>query len=439
MQTSQVYKQKQTHKMTPQLIYTPQLLTYPFPELSLFLQGLTLSNPFLEHDFNYFNEISDSDRSISYSGSQDFLNYVGNASFTDSMQVSLQIQIAALPLTRQQQEIAGLIVINTANSGYFEGDINNIASLTHSSPEEVSNTLELIQQSLDPLGICARNLGECLALQVPDSFPDSSILKQILLHDISAFADRRIIYLTRKYKIKKNILQGFYDLVVRLTPVPGDSFQTGADHTYVYPDASIRYSQEEEALVVSMSKASNLLHMNEYYEKMLKLRSLDPDAHAFLKQHYVHAGQILSSLSLRDNIYFQLLSKLAEIQESFFLYGEHRIRPLTEKNIAEQLQINPSTVSRIVTSKYIVTDWGVYPLKYFFSSKLPNDADNTSSLIVKEEIKRIIASEDAGKPYSDEEIAHILSDYEIPISRRTVSKYRMACNIPNCKKRTRFN
>jgi RNA polymerase sigma-54 factor len=321
-------------------------------------------------------------------------------------------------------------------SGYFRGDIEEIATTANVSEELVEECLKIIQ-GLEPVGVGARNLQECLLLQIEWEYPDDELAQKIIQDHFILFAEKKWKPLAKELQVTVKEIQDVFDRVQELNPKPCAKFS--ADHThYIVPDAIIDATSEGISVRL-WDAAVPKINFNDSYYKQFSA-SGDRQVGKFLQEKMQDFQWIMKSIEQRKETLAKVIMKIAEKQEEYFLKGPQYLNPMTMKELALELDVHESTISRAVREKFVQTPSGTIPLKSFFSSTIQTVSDeSTSSSQVKNAISLLIQNENKQQPFSDQEIVEVLKTKEgIVVSRRTVAKYRDQLGIPSSSKRKRY-
>lgn len=362
----------------------------------------------------------------------------------------LMDQLSFLEITETDLLIAEQIIGSIDEDGYLRRPLESIVDdimFNHGTmltEEDVEKVLKRIQR-LDPVGIATRDLRECLLVQLeqmPDDVDGRETAIDILDKTYKAFTMKHFDAIKKKLGIDDYDLKDGFDLIRSLNPKPGEGEFT-AQQNYITPDFTVRYVDDEFIIMLNGRNAPEL-RVSKHYRKMLEQLSaerkrkekasrngIDDETRQFLKNKFESARWFISSINQRRHTMIKVMDAIVQIQEEFFMYGEGFLKPMILKDIAEIIEMDISTVSRVVNGKYVQTDFGVYELKYFFSEGLTTDSgEDVSNKEVKAIIESIIEKEDKAKPLSDQKIATLLEDRGFQIARRTVTKYREQLNIP---------
>ncbi|MBV1921643.1 MAG: RNA polymerase factor sigma-54 [Pseudomonadales bacterium] len=314
-----------------------------------------------------------------------------------------------------------------------DGGINDI------SIEEVTAVLNRIQQ-FDPPGVGAKDLGDCLLIQLkqlPTDTPCRESAMKVVEHHIALLGSRDFAAIMRKTKLSEAKLQEVIELIQTLNPHPGASIASGSRTEYVVPEVIV--TKDKGRWKVELNpETSPRLRINSNYASLIK-RADSSNDNTFLKNNLQEARWFLKSLLSRSETLLKVATKIVEYQIEFFEEGEEAMKPLVLHDIAEAVEMHESTISRVTTQKYMHTPRGVFELKYFFSSHVSTaSGGECSSTAIRAIIKKLIATEEPRKPLSDSKLANLLAEKEIKVARRTIAKYREAMNIPPSNERKRL-
>lgn len=365
-----------------------------------------------------------------------------------SMAEHLVDQLSYADFNDDERVVAEQIIGSIDEDGYLRRPLESITDDIAFNygvilrDEDVENVLRRVQR-LEPVGIAARDLQECLLVQLdmlPEETPGREVAIEMLGKAYKAFTMKHFDQIMRRLDIEESELKEAFDLVQRLNPKPGEGEFT-ASQNYITPDFSVRY-EEEEFLITLNSGNTPELRVSRPYRRMLEQLvterkrghadgGFDSETRQFLKSKLESARWFINSIHQRRHTMMKVMHAIVELQGDFFKFGEGNLRPMILKDIADIIQMDISTVSRVVNGKYVQCDFGVYELKYFFSEGLATDSgEEVSNKEVKAIIDSIISGEDKKKPLSDQRIAQMLEKKGFQIARRTVTKYREALGIP---------
>lgn len=447
---------EQTQKliMTPELRQAIQLLQFNSLELNEYLSKELEENPMLELEGpvreieaieidkkepdidwkEYFEKYDD----ISYKPQVDKnvkdFNLEAFTSYTPSLREHLLFQLGLAKTKKSEYKIGEYIIQNIDNNGYLIASMDEIAKMTDSTPEKGSKVLEIIQ-GFEPTGVGARNLKECLCLQIRGD--DPPIIKELIENYLEDIAYNRLHKIAKENDLEINIVQDACDYIRSLEPKPGRAFMGNSDDTkYIIPDATILLIDGEYVIQVN-DYTGPRLNINNFYKNLIKDGS-DIKTSEFLQEKFNSAMWIIRSIEQRRQTIYKVVESILKFQIEFFRKGEKALVPLTLKEIAEDIDMHESTISRATNGKYVQTPRGLFELKYFFSAGLSSFGGEVSSTCVKATIKELIDKEDSKKPLSDQQISKMIEQKGTKVSRRTIAKYRDELNIPASTLRRRY-
>lgn len=366
-----------------------------------------------------------------------------------SLHETLLTQLGFLGLNERQTLIGKQLVGSIEGDGYIRRELESIVNdlafsqSIETNLNEVEEVLKKIQ-SFDPAGIAARNLQECLLLQLDrmDDGQDVDVIvaKRIISECYEEFTKKHYPKILKKLDLDdEEYIKDAIELIVRLNPKPGGEINTsGVKNQYVIPDFILTNNNGKLELALNSRNAPELRISRSYnemfqaYDKSDKKDKKLKEAVSFVKQKLDAAKWFIDAIRQRQHTLLRTMRAILEFQYDYFLEGdETKLRPMILKDIAQMINMDISTVSRVASSKTIQTDFGVFPLKYFFSEGISTDSgEEVSSREVKQIIKDLIEAEDKSKPYSDDKLEDLLNQKGYNIARRTVAKYREQLNIP---------
>ncbi|GAB6176635.1 RNA polymerase factor sigma-54 [Desulfobaculum senezii] len=385
---------------------------------------------------NYLGEFSSTGRQSSAREAEipeEGLSFEARLSSKPSLEGHLEWQIRLSDMTPEQVNIAEVILGNLGSQGYLQSTVEEIAEEAKCSVDAVEETLHRVQR-MDPVGVAARDPRECLLVQLEVNGYDDPILHSLVSDHLEDLEKRRYKPLARKFRLTLEGLKEYLDFLQTLDPMPGAAFGSG-EAQYVSPDVHV-YKYEDDFVIVLNDDGLPQLTVNDFYLDSVK------DGRGAPEKEYLHerlrsAQWLMKSLYQRQRTLYKVMESLVRFQRGFFEHGVTRLKPLILKDVADDIEMHESTISRITTSKYVSTPHGVFELKFFFNSALGmDDGSQVGSESVKAHIKELIGKEDTKKPLSDEKIAEILKGrLQVNIARRTVAKYRSSLGIPSSSKR----
>lgn len=474
--------QKMLQKLSPQQIMLMKLLQLPLMELEQRIKEEIEENPALEEeniDDNYNDDepISDDndddydddnynddefdindylpedEDDYSYklqanNRSRDDEDYETPTTNDQTFLEYLTQQLGYRKLDEKSYKIGTCIIGNIDDSGYLSRPITGIVDdllfmmNIEATEEEVKHVLEIIQE-FDPPGVAASDLRECLLIQLyrheidnPHKEYENAIV--IIRDFFEEFTKKHYDKIMRKAEMSEEDLRKALDEILKLNPKPGDeASDTNKSNHYIIPDFTIHNNEGELELSLNGRNAPEL-HVNKTYIKMLEEFSQEKDTRSkkeavqFVKQKIDAAKWFIEAIQQRQDTLFLTMNAIMEYQREYFVTGdETKLKPMILKDIADIVNLDISTISRVANSKYVQTPYGTFLLKTFFSEKMVNeDGEEVSTREIKKILQDCIESENKNKPVTDEELAAILKDKGYPIARRTVAKYREQLNIP---------
>lgn len=372
----------------------------------------------------------------------------------ESFHQDLINQLNTFMLNDEDKAIAEFLVGSVDDMGYLRRDIQDIVddlAFTQGiyTNEETVEKILTIVQDLEPSGVGARNLQECLLLQLKHKTPTASteLAINIIEHQFDAFTKKHYDKLLQKYNITKEELRSAIDEIEKLNPKPGSAYIGNTKIVeHVIPDFTIKIVDGELELHLNGRNAPEL-HVSKDYQEMLQTykdsannNSSQKDAVQFIKQKLDGAKWFIDAIKQRQETLFVTMHAIMDYQYNYFLTGdETKLKPMILKDIAEVIGLDISTVSRVANSKYVETPYGTKLIKDFFSEAMINDqGEEVSTIEVKKILENIINDEDKRKPYPDDKLAELLKEKGYPIARRTVAKYREQLDIPVARMRKRI-
>lgn len=364
-------------------------------------------------------------------------------SATETLQDHLNWQLGLSRLSDIDKMIGEAIIDAVDNQGRLVLSPEDIHSnFAESHPDidldEVIAVLHAVQQ-MDPPGVAAKDLQECLLIQLKQLVPETQWLNEALIiveKYMKLLGSRDYAQLMRKTRLSEEQLRSTMQLIQSLNPSPGEDIVSNTAE-YVVPDVYVK--KEKDHWVVELNPdIAPRLSINNSYASLIK-RANSREDNTFLKDHLQEARWFLKSLESRNETLMKVATQIVLHQRDFLEHGEEAMKPLVLHNIAEAVEMHESTISRVTTQKYMHTPRGIYELKYFFSSHVSTDSGGEcSSTAIRAIIKKLIAAENAKKPLSDNKIAITLGDQGINVARRTVAKYRESMSIPPSNERKRL-
>jgi len=472
---------RQQLKLTQQLVMTPQLqqaiklLQLSRLELVETIQQELMENPFLEEldpdvvdtapstdtldDYEHAHTDSESRAEEDLMRTADWENYLGEFSSVTKQAMGRDLEIPEEGLSFEARLtskpnldghlswqmrlsnfserdlcIGETIIGNLDSRGYLQATAEEICEqVPDVEPADVEAVIRRIQR-LDPIGVAARSVQECLLVQMEVlGYDRDPILVSLVREHLEDLEKHRYKPLTKKFRISMEDLKEYLDVIQTLEPMPGAHFSS-SDPQFVSPDVFV-YKHGQDFVIVLNEDGFPRLQLNSYYVENLKAKtSTEKD---YFQDKVRSAEWLMKSLYQRQRTLYKVMESIVRFQRDFFEVGVTKLKPLILKEVAEDIGMHESTVSRITTSKYVATPHGIFELKFFFNSALDlDDGTQVGSESVKALIKQLINEENPKRPLSDEQIGEILKQkLEVNIARRTVAKYRTAMSIESSSKR----
>ncbi|NFI08931.1 RNA polymerase factor sigma-54 [Clostridium botulinum] len=447
--------QEQKLIMTQQMQLSIKLLQMSTYELQQYVEKEVQENPVLDsqnihkedkgiEDINYKKLI----KHLEYNGNEygsyssynkeeetSPFNFISNEK---SLKEYLQEQIIELNENKYIKSICIYIIENIDDKGYLTVRDEEISEELKVPLHSIEEAIDIVQ-SLEPDGIGARNLKECLKIQLKKKSINNSKICEIIDNFLPLVAENRYNVISKKLSISIKKAQEYGDVIKTLQPKPSRGFYTGDEVKYIVPDAYIKKIDNEYYIIMNEELLPKLTVNNLY--KDIVLNDTDENAVEFVKEKLNSAIFLIKSIENRKSTIYRVLEKILEIQRDYFDLGIKFLKPMTLKEIADSLGMHESTISRAIRDKYINTNRGTILIKNLFTTGITannSTGEDISVEFIKREIKELIDKEDKKKPISDQIICNILNNKGIQISRRTVAKYREELGIQSSKCRKRF-
>ena len=451
--------QEQKQVLSAVQIHSLELLTLNYQELDDYLERQLLENPVLENvvedqsdqlgeapaerpavrekaeaggedssfdEFadDYYVPVSSYDADIASSERVGSLaHYDGDLSHHLLLQLSMnsyapELRRALLKLIRSLDE-----------DGYLRIPLAEMAADLHLSNDVMDQALSEVQK-LDPPGVGARSLVECLCLQVPLRHPERDLIVRVISDHLSDMAAGRFRSVSRELGVSEGKLRRILDYVRTLEPRPAQLVFSDEQPSYIVPDIIVRWVDNDWRVTLTGSRRHHL-RVNAYYQEMMNQGAANEEAQDYLKQKINDARQLIRNMDRRRETIIKVAKIMVHCQEGFLNRGLEELQPLTLKQVAEEAGLHESTVCRAVSGKYVDTPRGVYPVRFFFSrSYAGEDGRNYSGAYVRSLIASLVAAEDKSSPLSDRQIEEALRARGVPVARRTVAKYRDEMGLP---------
>ena len=487
---------EQTQKlvMTPELIQAIQILQFNTQELTSYVQEQLLTNPVLETGGHGSEENSGTSGSGAVSagtgeetnsdsrmkeaaGREDSGNSEGLSEFDWREQIkesrsyddisyrqweydknekkssleqytsneatladNLLFQLQFVPLTDTEKKVGRFIIESLDDNGYMTLSCEEIAGACNVPEDRVCKILKEIQ-NFEPYGIAARNLKECLLIQLDHmelGRETANLAETVIMEYLEDIASNRLSQISKVLNTSVQKIQQISDLIKTMEPKPGRQYASQSSTRYIVPDVLVEKVNDDYVITINDSSTPHLM-VSSYYERLLSNAESDPELAKYLSARINSAMWLIKSIEQRKQTITNVVTAVVNYQREFFDKGPKYLRTMTLKQIADELGIHESTVSRSVNGKYMQSPRGVFEIKYFFTSGVTAaDGEGISSQSIKTLIREMVEKEDAKHPLSDQEMANLLKEKDIDISRRTVAKYRDELGILSSSKRKRF-
>ena len=460
--------------LTPQLQQAIKLLQMPQLELAQVLNQELVENPFLEEAFeepeieeystdepqtsasaddaevsfedslvnfgvdDYFDERSSDGRDLGYfSPGVDEqpsyeLFYSKKPDLCDHLLWQLRLSNADDAIRIAAEAVIG----NIDEDGYLRATDEELVSTLGADVAVVREAVALVH-GFDPPGMGARDLKECLLLQLGALDLGGTLVEKIVSNNLEDLQRKRYSQVAKQYSTSLEEIMAAVKIIEGLEPKPGRSFSS-AETNYVVPDVYISRLDGEYQIILNEDGMPRLRLNSGYRKLLLKKEMLTKDEREFLKEKLRRATELIKSLDQRNKTIYKVSESILKFQRDFFDKGMQSLKPLNLKDVAMDISMHESTISRVTSNKYLACDHGVFSFRFFFSSAIQSDTGDVSSTLVKGLIRKIIADEDPRKPLSDLMVVERLKGHNINIARRTVAKYREELKIPPQNQRKRF-
>jgi RNA polymerase sigma-54 factor len=383
---------------------------------------------------NYINEYNSTGRIHMESENSEAPNYEAFTSEKQTLEAHLKWQLMLSDLPDEEERLGHIIIGNLNRDGYLCADVEEIAQTAEAEVQTVEEVLALLQ-TFDPPGICARNLCETLLIQVRQLGIENEIITRIITDHLKNLENRNSKKIAKDLKISVEDVRAAVKIIQFLEPKPGRKFAT-EEPAYITPDIYVYKVGDDFKIVMNDDGLPKLRISRFYREAVATGKKIPKETKTYLNEKMQSASWLIKSIHQRQKTIYLVMESIIKFQREFFEKGIAYLRPLILKDIAEDIEMHESTISRVTTNKYAYTPQGLFELKYFFNSSIERgDGPSMASASVKERIRQLIDNEDPNAPLSDDKIAAILQESDIQIARRTVAKYRKVLNILPSNKR----
>lgn len=420
---SQRLNQKQVQKlaMTQQMQQSIKVLKYNADELNSYIKQKELENPFIK--IKYSPSSSRSLTDISQFATSDV-----QPSLDDYLLDQVRLTMRKTPI----RTMVAYFIENLDDNGYLTLDLEHLITKDKLDKTLVMDALTLLQQ-LDPPGIGARNLQECLILQTEFDKNAPSFTLTILKNDFEDFINKKWDKIAHKYHITLSKINLILQYIRTLSPAPGAIYKHSKTE-YIYPDLNVTIEGKKVKISLTNYSFPHIEFRDDYFESLVN--NTDQTVQKFIKEKQYEFKELNNELIQRETTILNVGQAIINYQLAFFTHPDHPLKPLLLRDIAQKLQLHESTVSRAVNGKYLKTDFGIFELKSFFSNAINKKEDeNISANEAQKQMIKLIKNEDKHFPLSDQKIVTLLAEKGITLSRRTVAKYRTKLDISSSSKR----
>lgn len=408
-------------------------------------------NPILEADFNlieskdnidnaqlskYLNDRYDENYNYQHNN-EDETSVFNFISDKKSLKDYLYEQLGEIKSDIKIKKVVSYMIESLDSRGYLENTLEEICSDLGIDKEKVENALEILQ-SLEPCGIGARDLKECLLIQLKNKDILDEIIKEIVLKYLEYIADCKYNYIAKELKITPKEVQAYGDIIKSLEPKPSRGYYTGEEVKFIIPDAYIVKIGDKYNVIMNKDIIPNITINNLYKQEILNGKNKKEVE--YVKEKVNDAIGLINDIEQRNNTILKLLECIVKKQKAYFENGQEYLKPMTLRDLADEMALHESTVSRAIKDKYILTSRGTVKIKDLFCKGIVSsriNGEEVSTNTIKNKIKQLIQLENKNKPLSDQAICDLLNKEHIDISRRTVAKYREELGIKSSSKRKR--
>jgi len=383
---------------------------------------------------NYLDEYNTPGRVHYESEDRDTPKFESFIAHKESLNDHLLWQFLMTKPNKEEEKIASLLIGNINKDGYLQVSTEEIAYTSSSLPEKVEEILAIIQ-SFDPVGVCARDLRECLSIQAHVLGLENTIVTDIIEDHLPNLEKKNYKVICKALKKSMDEVVAAINVIKVMEPKPGRQF---SDETpqYINPDIYV-YKLENEFVIMLNDDGMPKLRVNSFYKNSIgRGKKVSGEAENYIQEKMRSAAWLIKSIHQRQKTIYRVMESILRHQREFFDQGISHLKPMVLRDVAQDIGMHESTISRVTTNKYAFTPQGIYELKYFFNSSIRREHGGAiASASVQDKIRQIILAEDPKKPYSDDKIARILKNEEIHIARRTVAKYREMLKVLPSNKR----
>ena len=442
-------EQLQNHNLTltPKMIQELKILQMSNADLLQYIDEQLIENPILEADdevdaVDGVLENNENENESEYEYDNDNIRTVPeNMDFTKytSKPITLRHYLVAqlgerrIPLAYRR--LALYLIECIDDDGYITFNLNAISQQLNVPLKVIKAALKIVHD-LEPDGVGARNLKECLLIQLHKKGVLDENIKRIITNHLELLAERKYKEVSQLTGLSKEMVIDIHNSIKKLNAKPGQAFNGGGENKYIIPELAVKEINRNFTVTFISGSISNV-RICDTYKKMIFDEQSNKETNRFIREKLSKGRELINAIEQRERTILNVADCIMEYQTEFLKHGYKYLKPMTMKMVADMVGLHESTVSRTVNQKYIQTPWGTHELKFFFSSGL--DAEDTADIsanAIKRFVKRIVQNEDKKNPLSDEMIKRLLADDGIHVARRTITKYRCELNIPSAKLRS---
>ncbi|MFZ1986759.1 MAG: RNA polymerase factor sigma-54 [Desulfatitalea sp.] len=387
---------------------------------------------------NYIDDYNTPGRGRIETEDRDSPQYEAFISHKESLSDHLLWQLLMAGPSPEEKEIGSLIIGNLDKDGYLQTSVEELAQQASVTVEDIEEVLFLLQ-SFDPIGVCARDLTECLMLQARNLGLQNTLVTRILSEHLNHLENKNYKAICRALKVSLDEVIAAVEIITRMEPKPGRQFSED-EPQYITPDIYVYKTEDDFAIVINDDGLPKLKVNSFYKQAITRDKEVGGNARNYIQDKLRSAAWLIRSIHQRQKTIFKVMESILKYQRDFFDKGIAHLKPMVLRDVAEDIGMHESTISRVTTNKYAYTPQGIFELKYFFNSSIKRvHGEAIASASVQEKIRRMIESEDSRKPFSDSKMAELLKAENIDIARRTVAKYREMMGVLPSSKRKRFS
>lgn len=454
MRTELFIKAEQTQILSQKMILSNEILQMGVQELCEKLGEIFLENPVVDLNqpspeeermakYQWLESLSSRNRDTYMHESRDEEEGNDDWKFKQNDEESLQdylwSQVSLKELSGKDEEIISYLMESLDDKGYLDEPSESVAERFGEPVEQIEKIISNLQM-LEPAGVFARNLGECLLLQLQRNKADTPEAEEIVREHLELLAGNKIPAIAKKVHLSVEETAEICQRIRNLNPRPGSHFSSREQLSYLIPDVTVvKFADRFEILLNESTYPT--IEINDYYRKM-SIQSDSAQVHDYLREKLRQAEWIRTCMEQRGRTIMNVTKTILAMQSEFFEKGPSYLQPLKQSDVAEMIGIHESTVSRAVRQKYLQCSWGIYPMNYFFSRGISEEKGRGGKAISVQEVKsaltEIVREENKKKPFSDRLLAEKLEEKGFTISRRTVAKYREELGIPDAGGRKVF-